>query len=76
MDKDCGKLQFVLRAKCAGCYALHYDTKGRAFKCNLKMRITFDLFGNKPTSPVPLERCYRPKCLKDFKKAQELMERR
>jgi hypothetical protein len=40
------------------------------------MNITFELVNEKPVRPQPLERCYRPKNLKDMNKAKELMENR
>jgi len=57
------------KAKCQGCLALSVEKK--QFNCELGFEIKFETIDDIAISPVPAERCYKPRNAKDFREAKE-----
>ena len=66
-------LHYSLKAKCQGCIAL--KSVGHTFTCAFQVPLHFEETpSGDAVRPSPMEKCYKPKTMKELKDAVKLTE--
>lgn len=61
-------MSYSKKTKCSGCSALltRKENGGKVFYCGLNMPIEQTITGNNGYSPVPTQKCHKPKTKEKF----------